>query len=64
MAAAGRGRAWERAVRARRRMRAHPMEAHVFTFGFFGPDDRRTGRLAVVRRAGQDGPDRCHPDRL
>ena len=51
----GHRRAWQRAVRARRRMRAQPMEAHVFTFAFFGPDDRRTGRLAAVVVRGKMG---------
>ncbi len=41
--------------RARSRMRAHPMEAHIFTFAFFGPDDRRTGRLATVVVRGKMG---------
>ncbi len=41
--------------RARSRMRAHPMEAHFFTFAFFGPDDRRTGRLATVVVRGKMG---------
>ena len=41
--------------RARSRMRAHPMEAHVFTFAFFGPDDRRTGQLATVVVRGKMG---------
>ena len=48
-------RAWQRAVCARRRMRAHPMEAHVFTFGFFGPDDRRTSQLGAVVVRGKMG---------
>ncbi len=51
----GHRRAWQRAARARRRMRAHPMEAHVFTFVFFGPDDRRTGRLGAVVVRGKMG---------
>ena len=51
----GHKRAWQRAVRARRRMRAHPMEAHVFTFTFYGLDDRRTGRLASVVVRGKMG---------
>ena len=41
--------------RARSRMRAHPMEAHVVTFTFYGPDDRRTGRLATVVVRGKMG---------
>ena len=36
-------------------MRPHPMEAHVFTFAFSGPDDRRTGRLAAVVVRGKMG---------
>ena len=47
--------AWQRAVRARRHMRAHPMEAHVFTFAFFEADDRCTGRLAAVVVRGKMG---------
>ena len=31
------------------------MEAHVFTFGFFDADDRRTGRLAAVVVRGKMG---------
>ncbi len=41
--------------RVRREMGAHPMEAHVFTFSFFGPDDRRTDRLAAVMVRGKMG---------
>ena len=44
-----------RTRRARSRMRVHPMEAHVFTFAFYGPDDRRTGRLATVVVRGKMG---------
>ncbi len=36
-------------------MRAHPMEAHVFTFGFFDQDDRRTKQLAAVVVRGKMG---------
>ena len=41
--------------RARSHTRAHPMEAHVFTFTLYGPDDRRTGRLATVVVRGKMG---------
>lgn len=51
----GRRSASQRARLARRRMRAHPMEAHVFTFKFYGPDDQRTGRLATVVIRGKMG---------
>ena len=51
----GRRRASQRVVRVRRQMRAHPMEAHVFTFRFYGPDDRRTDRLAAVVVRGKMG---------
>ena len=40
---------------ARCRMRDHPMEAHVFTFAFYGPDDRRTSRFATVVVRGKMG---------
>ena len=51
----GRRRAWQHAAHAGRHARAHPMEAHVFTFGFFGGTDRRTGRLAAVVVRGKMG---------
>ena len=45
--------------RARQRGRCpkrhHSMEAHVFTFAFFGPDDRRTGQLTTVVVRGKMG---------
>ena len=53
--ATSRHQAYRRAVQARRRSRAHPMEAHVFTFRFYGPDDRRTGQLAAVVIRGKMG---------
>ena len=53
--ATSRHQAWRRASPERRRSRAHPMEAHVFTFRFYGPDDRRTGQLATVVVRGKMG---------
>ncbi len=41
--------------RARCPTRHHSLEAHVFTFAFFGPDDRRTGQLATVVVRGKMG---------
>ena len=40
---------------ARCRLRDYPMEAHVFTFTFYGADDRRTGRFATVVVRGKMG---------
>ena len=41
--------------------RSHPLEAHVFTFVFYGPDDRRTGQLAVVVVRGRMGANGAIP---
>ena len=41
--------------------RSHPLEAHVFTFRFYGPDDRRTGQLGAVIVRGRMGTNGAIP---
>lgn len=56
-----------RVPRFRRRHRqnggrlSHPLEAHVFTFRFYGADDRRTGQLGAVVVRGRIGANGAIP---